>query len=281
MKMKIVCLIALMLIPAGFQAVSADICSHVTPEWIDTHVPLAPDARIVLKRPSGEFCEVVLAVDGNLAPIYAGKSSLVAGRLFRDRVPVTRETMKGLSAEAEAEQAAAREKQALEEAGRKAFFKEGFKALAPLVSMEFGPGQATNFIYVVTDPNCSHCKAMMPELETPAFEAKLKLKLIIYPVLGQSSRDMTAHMLCKNFSYPDYREMDLPETLTSCARAEEKISATSAFFKTAGISFVPMVVASDGTWIVEGNDICQMRKYLGLTGKGDADCEKEEKKPGM
>ncbi|MCG8614869.1 MAG: thioredoxin fold domain-containing protein [Desulfobacterales bacterium] len=279
MKIKsvLICFSFLMLLASP--AAAADVCSHVTLNWIGSHVPVSPESRIVLKRPSGEFCEVVIAVDGNLAPVYAGKSSLVAGRLFRDRVPVTQATMNSLSEVAETERKAAEEKKVMAEERRKGFFRERHKDLAPLVSMTFGPGQSSDFLYVITDPNCSHCKAMLPELEALAFEAKLKLKLIIFPLLSAKSRDMTAHILCKEFNYADYREMDLPETLVNCGAADEKISKTMELMRSADVSFVPMVVASDGAWLVEGNDMCQVRTHLGIVsdaddGDGDACGEK-------
>ncbi|HCY85579.1 MAG TPA: hypothetical protein DHV36_10630, partial [Desulfobacteraceae bacterium] len=192
--------------------------------------------------------------------------------LFRGRVPVTRETMNSLSEVAEAERKAADEKTAMAEERRRRFFKERHKDLSPLVSMSFGPGQATDFLYVITDPNCSHCKAMLPELEALAFEAKLKLKLIVFPLLSAKSRDMTAHILCKEFNYAAYREMNLPQTLVTCEAADEKIDKTMKLMRAADVSFVPMVVASDGAWVVEGNDMCGVKTHLGIAdGAVDGD----------
>lgn len=257
-------------------AAAADPCSHVTLDWIGRHVSLSPGAKIVLKRPSGEFCEVVVAIDGSLAPIYAGKQSLVTGRLFRDRVPVTRETLNSLSGVAQAEYRAAEEKKALAAEHRRRFFKENHGALAPLVSMRFGPGQAGEFVYVITDPNCSHCKALLTDLDALAFEAGLALKLVIYPALGQRSRDMAAHVLCRKFGYADYRAMDLPAELGSCGEADKKIAETVALMQSAKVSFVPLVVASDGSWVVEGNDICMVRTHLGLAPGSNARGEARE-----
>lgn len=271
MKMKcIAALVFLVLLTAAAYAGEEDACSHVTLEWIGTHVPLSKSAKIVLKREQGEFCEVVMAIDGNLAPVYAGKTSLVAGRLFEQGRPVTLETMKSLSDVAEQERQNAREKQAMAVEKRKMLFKTRINELEPLVSMSFGPGSAQGFIYVITDPNCSHCKDLLSKLEEMAFEAKLTLKMIIYPVLGPKSREMAAHALCKDYTYATYKEMEKPENPATCDKADQLIGKTEDLLRPAGISFVPLVVASDGTWIVEGNDICKVRTHLGLPS-GDTD----------
>ncbi|MCG8636409.1 MAG: thioredoxin fold domain-containing protein [Desulfobacterales bacterium] len=246
------------------RALAGDACTHVTLEWISSQVPLSPDAKIVLQRDQGDFCEVVLAIDGNLAPVYAGRDSLVAGRLFKQGIPVTRQTIDSLSDVAEQERKKAEEKEALAVEKRKVFFKTRIDELAPLVSMSFQPGQPKDFLYVITDPDCSHCKALKPELEEVAFEAGLALKLIIYPVLGTKSRDMAFQALCNGYSYEAYKEMALTGEATACEKADDLIGKTEALLRPAGISFVPLVVASDGSWVVEGNDICQVRTHLGL-----------------
>ncbi len=251
------------------QVLAGDVCSHVTLEWISSQVPLSPGSKIVLKQDQGDFCEVVLAIDGNLASVYAGKDSLVAGRLFKQRIPVTKQTMDSLSDVAEIERNNEEEKEALAVEKRKVFFKTNIDALAPLVSMSFQPGQPKDFLYVITDPNCSHCKELSPKLEEVAFEAKLSLKMIIYPVLGPKSRDMALQALCGDYSYEAYKEMELSGAVTACEKADELIGKTEDLLRSGGISFVPLVVASDGSWVVEGNDICQVRTHLGLPSDED------------
>ncbi|MDD9303854.1 MAG: hypothetical protein HUK40_16525 [Desulfobacter sp.] len=122
---------------------------------------------------------------------------------------------------------------------------------------------------MITDPNCSHCKELMSNLEELAFEAKLFLEMIIYPVLGTKSRDMSAHAICNDYSYEDYQGMTGENAMAICEKADELIKKTNDLFKLAQISFVPLVVASDGSWVVEGNDICKVRTHLGLETQGD------------
>ena len=135
--------------------------------------------------------------------------------------------------------------------------------------MSFQPGGPKDFLYVITDPNCSHCKELLPKLEEVAFEARLALRMIIYPVLGPKSRDMALQALCNDYSYEVYKEMELTGAVTACEKADDLIGKTESLLRSADISFVPLVVASDGSWVVEGNDICQVRTHLGLPSDED------------
>ena len=270
MKIKIVVLGIFTFIYMTAQVFSGSVCSHVDLAWLSEQVSLSPEAKIVFKQEQGDLCEVVVAIDGSLAPVYAGKDYIVAGRMYRKKQAVTQETMTGLSDIAERERTDAKEKEALAVEKRKLFFKANSSALAPLVSMTFGPGNPKGFVYVITDPNCSHCKKLLPLMEEVAFEAKLTLKVILYPVLGDKSRDMASHALCNNFTYDRYTEMTGKETLVVCERATELLGKTKAFFDSADISFVPLVVAGDGSWVVEGSDINDVRGHLGLGCDGDS-----------
>jgi thiol:disulfide interchange protein DsbC len=273
------CLIVILAFPAKGMAA----CDHVSAEWLNAQVPLPPDARIVHTAEKMGVCEVVLAMDGDLVPVYVGKDWLLAGQMFSGGKSVTRETMDSLSHLAEEERQMAKEQEALAREKRKLFFRDNAGQMDDMVSLTFGPASATSFVYVVTDPNCSHCKSLLLELETVAFEARVTLKLIIYPVLGAKSRDMAARAICESLDWEGYKTVSQPNTHASCDRADQRIQKTMAFMQMADVSFVPMVVAGDGAWVVEGNKIGDIRTCLGLKseagqesgGQGCAAPEKE------
>ena len=244
-------------------------CDHVNLEWLTSQAPLPKDVRIVHQAERMGICEVVLSIDGNLVPTYAGKDWLVAGQMFAGKQSLTRETMAGLSDVAQEERRLAKEKEAMDQEKRENFFKENAGRLEELVSLTFGPGQAKGFIYVVTDPNCSHCKKLLPDLELAAFEANVTLKLVIYPLLGAKSRDMAARAICESLDWEGYKNVEAPGEPASCDKADQLLDKTVSFLKSAGVGFVPMVVASDGSWLVEGSDICDIRKMLGLKSDGE------------
>ncbi|MDD9303853.1 MAG: hypothetical protein HUK40_16520 [Desulfobacter sp.] len=113
-------------------AMANDACTHVDLDWISAQAPLPPDAKIVFKQEQSGLCEVVLSIEGRLAPIYAGKDFVMAGQMYKQGQALTRETMDGLSDVAQEEQKAAKEKEALLVEKRKAFFKTRIKSLPPL-----------------------------------------------------------------------------------------------------------------------------------------------------
>ena len=231
----------------------------------------AEETRIVFKKVQGPLCETVITVDGGLAPLYAGPDFILAGPLYKDGASVTRVTMAGLSDEAEVERKKAEEKEATAVENRKDYLKTHITGLAGLVSLTFAPGQPEKFIYVISDPACSHCKALLDGLEEICPEAGVGLKLIIYPILGEKSRMMAAHAICDNLNYAAYKTMSADDATKGCEKADQEIEKTIKLLKQgADISFVPLVVAEDGTWAVEGNDLCSVRKHLGLD-PGDAE----------
>ncbi len=264
MKLKLIIISACIYLLLSPVAWADSSCDHVTIEWIKSHVPVPDDTTIVFKQSQNGLCEAVLSIDGGLAPVYAGKDFLVAGRLFKKGKSITRETMASLSDVAKTERRKADEKEALAVEQRKEFFKSNVQDLSGLVSMTFAPGDPKDFVYVITDPNCTHCKALLNDLEILSVEAGIALKLIIYPVLGIKSQDMAAHAICNEFSYGAYKAMSGDDTVAVCEKADELIGKTKDLFKSADISFVPIVVAKDGAWVVEGNDICEIRTHLGL-----------------
>ncbi|THB76516.1 MAG: hypothetical protein D3926_17325 [Desulfobacteraceae bacterium] len=243
---------------------AAPACGHVTMDWIKSHVSLSTGTTMILKQPQGNLCEVILSIGGTLTPIYAGKDFLVAGRLFKQGKPVTQETLAALSDVAEAEKNRATAKKALAVEQRKTFFKNRFRDLEGLFTLTFHTGQPEHFVYVITDPNCTHCKELLDDLEILAVEANLALKVIIYPGLGEQSQNMAAHAICNDLSYGEYRGMSGNEAKTECEKYADILNKTKSFFVSGRITSVPIVVAGDGSWTVEGKEINQVRTHLGI-----------------
>ena len=256
------------------------VCGHVTLEWLKSQVPVPDDAKLVFKKEQGTLCETVLSIKGGFAPLYAGKDFIVVGQLYKNSVSITRMTMSSLSDVADAERKQAKEKEAKAVEMRNAFFKSHAPDLADLVSLSFSPGGSSDkFIYVISDPACSHCKTLLDGLEEVAVETGLALKLIIYPVLGEKSKTLTAQVICKHLGYGAYKTLKKDDPAKGCEKADQRINKTFDLLKKADISFVPLVVAQDGAWVVEGNDLCGVREYLGLdpgTGEKGGGCKKAQ-----
>ena len=164
-------------------------------------------------------------------------------------------------------------KEELKTEKRKIFFKQNIRELDDLTLFSFKPGKCNKILYVVTDPNCPHCKQLMPDLEILAMENQIEIKVILFPVLGSQSRDMAIQTICGKYSYQEYRQMQFQQDTPSCSQADILLKKTMPFFSRAALSFVPVVISWDGTWVVEGNDISQVKQHLGIAyddGAGDS-----------
>jgi hypothetical protein len=261
--------------------VSAEpICSHIDMDWLGQQAPLPGDARIVQKKDQGGVCEVILALEGDLIPVYAGKDFLLVGKLFKKGEFITGETLASLAEVAREERSKADEKEALDREKRKAFLQKNIKVLDDLTLFSFKPGKADRFLYVVTDPNCSHCKKLLPELEILAMENHLEIRVILFPMLGSKSREMAVQAICQKFSYEAYGQMQFVPDSPGCSQADLLLEKIIPFFSEAGFSFVPVVISGDGAWVVEGSDLAQVKQHLGIScdevdGVSPAGCSKD------
>lgn len=255
-------------------AVAAEpVCTHVDIEWISQQAPLSQEAKIVYKKDRGELCEVVLALDGNLVSLYAGKDFILVGNLFKDKKSITRETLDALAGIARTERIKADEKEEFKTEKRKAFFQQNIRELDDLALFSFKPGNPDKILYVVTDPNCPHCNMLMSDLEMLAMENRMEIKVIIFPVLGSKSRDMAIQAICGKYSYQEYGQIQFQPDTPGCRQADILLEKIMSFFSRAALSFVPVVISGDGTWVVEENDISQVKQYLGIAcddGGGDS-----------
>jgi hypothetical protein len=102
-------------------------------------------------------------------------------------------------------------------------------------------------------------------------ENHIEIKVVLFPVLGPRSREMAVQAICESYSYQDYGHIQFQEDTLGCRQADRYLEKVMPFFSRAGISFVPVVVSGDGTWVVEGNNIAQVKSYLGIDCDQGAD----------
>ncbi len=266
-QIRIILLILWLIWGIPIPGVSESVCSHVDIEWASKHIPLPPDAKVVLKKKREQLCEVILRAEGSLVPVYAGKNFILAGQLFKNGRSVTRDSMAAISDKIRTEQNQTGKNNNIEKARLEAFFKKKANALAEFVFLSFKPNKTDAFIYVVTDPACPYCKDLLQKLKPVALETRVEIKVIAYPILGQRSRNMAVHAICNQYSYQEYIRIKMGEPSDSCTRSEVLLEKTGQFFRSAGLSFVPLVIAGDGSWIVDINDIAKIREHLGVASE--------------
>ena len=263
MNWKLLSFVLLLLVlNSGVSAES--ICKHVDMDWLCQQAAFPPEAKIIYKKDLGVLCEVVLALDGKLVPLYSGADFLLVGELFKNKKTITLETLDALQDIAQEEQKKTDKKMILEAEKRQVFFKQNLGVLSDLTLFSFKPGNTRNFLYVITDPNCSYCEQLMSELETIAMEKHLEIKMILYPFLGHESYNMAAQAICEKHSYETYKQIRFKPDKGECELSNVFLDKTMTFFSKTDLSFVPLVISGDGTWVVEGGDIFQVKQHLGM-----------------
>ena len=244
---------------------SENACDGIDLKWIEGHTAMPGDVKIISQEDRGGICEVIMARGGNLIPGYAGKDFMVIGRMFRDRRDITVESLNALAPVIEKVREEAKEAEEKAATQRQAFLKENISTLESLISLSFQPGSEKGHLYLITDPHCSHCQKLLPEMEALAVETGMTLDLILYPMEGSDGEAVSIHALCNNLSYVEYVSLPGDGALSACPEALERIHETRSFFRSGGINFVPLVVAGDGSWVVEGgNHLSTVRAHLGL-----------------
>ncbi len=77
---------------------STIICKDITLAGMQNHVPIPP-ATILSKQEINGICEVILDINGQYVPVYAGKNFVIAGEMFQDKKQITQTRLDGLRAQ--------------------------------------------------------------------------------------------------------------------------------------------------------------------------------------
>ena len=245
-------------------AYAEDPCSHVTVKWITTHLSISSKAKIVSKKNAGGLCETILMLNGDPVSFYCGKDFVIAGQMIKNNKFVTEETLSSLSEVFMAERKAIKERKEKAKIKRQKFFRDNFSKLSDMVLFKIGPEKALKSVFIVTDPGCSHCRHLISDFNKIAFEKNISAKVIIYPLLGEDSENMTYKAFCENYGYAEYKNIKPVENPVFCEKAKTLIDSEKKFFKKAGLNFIPVVIGEKGDWVVEGSDMALVKEKLGI-----------------
>ncbi len=269
-RFSLITIVLILMCSTAANGSAASICDVVNIPWMSTQIPLPQNARIIFKQESGALCEIILSLNGNIVPVYAGNGFILAGQLFKDRQSVTQATLNTIPDVIEKEKRrAAFEKARKKEKARK-FLKANAQSLEKRVSLSFTPEHADKAIYVITDPRCSHCKQLLPGLKEVGRKSHTKINVIIYPLLGAESKILAAHAICNQYTFDQYLDIAAAKP-APCPEANIFIDETLSFFRSGGLSSVPAVVAADGSWVVDNNDINRIKLHLGIKIDAETD----------
>ena len=220
-------------------------CKDITLASLQTHVPIPP-ATILSKQSVNGICEVILDINGQYVPVYAGKSYVIAGEMFQDKMQVTQTRLDNLKA-------------------------QNFIRLKPdiekCVAMSYAPkGQINNTIYMITDPVCPFCHQAESQLKEFAETHTVKIKIIFASVHPPVGRQKAVEAVCRNFGFDNYINSNWrDENKTDqyqCQTGIDLINASEKISAQLGIDGVPVFFLENGQR-VDGADMTALANVLG------------------
>jgi len=219
-------------------------CKDITLSSMQQHVPIPP-ATILSQHEVNGICEVILDINGQYVPVYAGKNFIIAGEMFQDKKQITQSRIDALKA-------------------------EDFLSLKPeiekCVAFTLTPQKETKHtIYMITDPVCPFCHQAETQLKEFAETHSAQFKIILASVHPPVGRQKAIEAVCRKLSLDDYvtgkwkddnktDKYQSPEG-TSLIESSEKV--TSAL----GIDGVPVFYLEDGRRI-DGADMPALANAL-------------------
>ena len=258
-----ICLFVFLLIVSVFTGCrSKNICSNVDMAWLRNHAEFPEKAKIINKQETENLCETLLMVSGQPVFLYCGKDYFISGDMYKNNTIVTKESFSDLSNEIQKETKAYQDKEKALMNERHSFLTDNISKLNDFVSFEFGAENYEDSVFFITDPLCGYCESLLQYLKKVSEEKKLNVKAIIYPVLGEKSKNMAFKAVCGNFGVNEYLEMEYDSKPYLCANAEELFEKQEKFFEKGDLNFVPFIIEENGDWIVEGADQELLKEYL-------------------
>ena len=227
---------------------SPDICKDITLASMQTHVPIPP-ATIVSKQPVNGICEVILDINGQYVPVYAGKNYVIAGEMFQDKKQLTQTRLDDLKA-------------------------ENFIRLKPdiekCIATSYAPQiEIKHRIYMISDPVCPFCHQAEAELKGFAETHGVEFKILFSSVHPPVGRQKAIEAVCRKLSLEEYISgtwMDENKTdQYQCREGIDLIAASEKIAAALGLDGVPVFFLENGHRI-DGADMPALANALsGMT----------------
>lgn len=239
-------------------------CKNIDLKWLSDHIFIPEKAKIVSKKKVSSLCEVILSVGGDPVSLYCGDDFVVAGQMIQNKEFITEKNLESLNEVfAKERERIAKEKMETEKK-REAFFRKNYKKMDEYVSFTIGSKKAEKSIFVITDPDCSHCKHLLRDIKSASSDNKIFAKVIVYPILGSQSENMAYTAFCKEYKYDDYVKMNDEFQPAFCKKGFVFLAKEKNFFRDANLNLVPIVVSGKGDWFMEGSDFQKIKDMLDI-----------------
>ena len=219
-----------------FTTHAADPCGFIDLSWLKTHSPIPP-GNIVSKRSVGSLCEIILQIENEYVPLFAGQDFIIAGEMLQNRKQVTKERIDSLKAEQ---------------------FKSILPQLDTVTAITYRPVKSTNRkIYMITDPLCPYCSVAAEKILQLADAVGFSVNTVLYSVHGMEGDNKILEVVCKNYSLGQYSEEEWKNTpfdeKDRCEKGEKLIEATREIIAKAGITGVPVFIFQNGKFVNGAN----------------------------
>lgn len=232
-------IISLTLLTAIFTIVTTSfasgVCIQVDMAWIQTHVPVPP-ATIIEKTEVNGLCQVILKIQGQMVPVFAGKDFVVAGEMFQNKTQMTQNRIATLQAQG---------------------MEQHVKKLDGIASMTYAPKNANGKVaYMMTDPLCPYCNTAGDSLKSIADETGVTFKLVLANVHGAAGEAKIKEALCKKFSFDQYIEKEWKQTPAEnnqCTEADTFWANSSKIVEELGLQGLPAFILQDGQVVTGAN----------------------------
>jgi thiol:disulfide interchange protein DsbC len=212
-------------------------CKDITLASMQKHVPIPP-ANILSQHEVNGICEVILDINGQYVPVYAGKNFIIAGEMFQDKKQITQSRIDALKA-------------------------EDFVLLKPeiekCVAFTLTPQkEPKHTIYIITDPVCPFCHQAEIQLKEFGETHSAQFKIIMSSVHPPVGRQKAIEAVCRKLSLDDYvngkwKDEDKTDQF-QCPEGTALIESSEKLTSALGIDGVPVFYLEDGQRI-DGADM--------------------------
>jgi len=221
-----------------------EVCDTITLSSMQAHVPIPP-ATILSKRAVNGICEVILDINGQYVPVYAGKNYVIAGEMFQNKKQITQSRMDNLKA-------------------------QNFIRMKPdiekCVALSYTPKKdIRQKIYMITDPVCPFCHQAESQLKAFAEKNAVEFKIILASVHPPVGRQKAIEAVCRKLSLDDYISQPWrDENRTDqyqCREGIDLIDASEKLSAALGLEGVPVFFLENGQRI-DGADMPALESAL-------------------
>jgi thiol:disulfide interchange protein DsbC len=244
-----------------------NICNHVNIDWLKTHVPLPNESKIIHKKNRFDICEIVLDINGQVAPLYAGKNYIIAGQMMQEKHQVTGEVLQSLEPVIKKNQEELIRQQEKIEKARLEKIKNNFSVIENMVAISTDKN-AEKKVYVVTDPLCGYCTKTLNFLKPLAKEKGFSIEVIIYPIFGEQSAPLVNKAITDNFTIDEYIDSAWKSKKYNDMEKSEKFEKINKLgqdnFTDFNFDGVPVILGDKASFMVIGADLVKIEEQINL-----------------